>query len=382
MSVPSKVLALTLCLVACLGRAQLSAEDQLEFKSEIGLGVENLLGGIRALGIPLVWDPKSRAIQGKEVAGPIEFRGTREEILAALRSLLTFYDLVMVPAGEGDAAMLLVLDARQAAAIVRLKPLFIELDESSAEAYAGKDGLFVSALIRFTNPRSMLDVRSAFARIVTGQNIGSVTEISNDSLVVTDFAPNVVQIWRLARYMDRIPESTAEREPIFRAVRLKAAVAGEVAELVASQLGPEGRSKPGPQGTAPGRAQPPQPPQPRGEPSLRVDADARTNQVLLTGPASLVEEAQRLIATLDIELAQPDAAIQVVRLAHVTAAGAAQALTSLIARATGAFGGGPRPVVEPHHETNALLVYASPQALAALRRVIAEMDVPRAESGK
>ena len=49
--------------------------------------VENLIRAVgEALDVPLIWDPKSRALQNKEVMGKVVLSGTQEQILDGLRS--------------------------------------------------------------------------------------------------------------------------------------------------------------------------------------------------------------------------------------------------------------------------------------------------------
>ena len=57
--------------------------------------------------------------------------------------------------------------------------------------------------------QDLRNARNALTRIVTGQNIGNVTEVpSAKTFVVTDFAPNVVAIYRLLKQMD-VPSASA-----------------------------------------------------------------------------------------------------------------------------------------------------------------------------
>ena len=333
-----------------------------------------------ALNLPLVWNPKSRALQGKEVIGEVKLQGTRTEILDGLRSLLTYYELVLIPTGAGANRKILVMDARQTAAIVKLKPTYIELNDDNLGEFEDKDGLFVTTTIRVNHMDNLRDARNALNRIVTGQNIGNVTEVpAARAFVVTDFAPNVVAIYLLLREMDvpfagATPEA-AEREVIFQAVRLKHAVAREVASTLTQMFGGPTHKKQAPVRT-PQQAMSQVPP----TPGLRIQPDARLNQVLITGMRQDVERVLEVLKAMDQPKTVATVELQFIRLQHVEAIGAAAALNQLIRRYPEAWqaqpGMGSLPVVEAHPETNGLLVQAPGDAATRLRRLVTEMDQP------
>jgi len=205
-----------------------------------------------------------------------------------------------------------------------------------------------------------------------------VTEVpSARAFVVTDFAPNVVAIYRLLRGMDvpfeeRGPEA-AGNEEAFEAMRLKHAKAKEVADLLVAQF----------MANAPAGASAPRAPQQQAvevppRPMLRIHPDERLNQVLVTGMRRDVERVRAVLATIDQPATPMVTQVQVIRLEHIDAVGAANALNQLIRRYPDPWIAGPGtnylPALEPHPETNSLLLNATDAAAAVLRRVITEMD--------
>jgi type II secretory pathway component GspD/PulD (secretin) len=336
----------------------------------------------RRLDVPLVWDPKSRGLQHKEMTPDLTFKGTKQEILASIRGLLTAFELVLVPIGEAPNRKFFVADARQTQSLLRLKPEYIELNAENVGHYAGQDGLFVTTTIEVENMENLRDARNALNRLVTGQ-IGSVTEVPDaQAFVVTDFAPSVASIYRLLKQMDvpvaaRGPDTT-NREVVFEAVAIKHAEAEEVARLLRKHFDLD----------APRKARPPMAPN-QGpqtvppEPPLRIDADMRLNQVLVTGMRKDVARVGAVVAALDKPRPTAPLTIEVLELQNIDARQAAATLKTLISRSPSAWlseeGVLDLPVVEAHAERNAILLQAGQAAAETLRRVIREMDAAKPE---
>ena len=77
------------------------------------------------------------------------------------------------------------------------------------------------------------NARNALTRIVTGQNIGNVTEVPDArAFVITDFAPNAVSIYKLLKEMDVKPEG---REVTSEYVQLVHATADEIEPILTDQ---------------------------------------------------------------------------------------------------------------------------------------------------
>ena len=177
---PVAVAALLLALVAgTLVRAEEEEEEErMALNFEGPIEIETMIKEVgKAIDLPLIWDPKSRALQNKQATGDVSLVGTKGEILEGLRSLLTFYELVLVPVGADRNEKYLILDARQTAAIVKLKPTYVELTTTTWPTSRTLDGVFLTTTIKVEHMENLRDARNALNRIVTGQNIGNVTEV-------------------------------------------------------------------------------------------------------------------------------------------------------------------------------------------------------------
>ena len=295
------LLTLTALLLTLVPSTTLRAEEEerVALNFEGPMPVEQLIQEVgKALDLPLIWDPKSRALQGKEVMGDVRLAGTKEEILRGLGSLLTYYELVIIPVGTDRNLKYLVLDARQTASIVKLKPVYVELNDDNLQKYEKLDGVFLTTTIKVEHMETLRDARNALNRIVTGQNIGNVTEVpAARAFVVTDFAPNVVAIYRLLREMDVSAEGrgaeAATSEEVFQAVRLKYASAETAAATLTAHFATNMRGGPRmPQSQSQRQQQPSQLP-PR--PVLRIQPDPRLNQLLISGMRKDVDRVLEVV---------------------------------------------------------------------------------------
>ena len=344
----------------------------VEIAAQDGQDLEVFLREVsRAADIPLVWNVNDKAIQGKKIMAAVAFKAPRSRVLSLARAILSFYDLVVIPVGPREKQVLLVMDARQTAAIVKLKPLPVELTDENLASYEYEDGLFITTMLKAPHLTSLREARNAFSRIVTGQNIGNVQEVSDSTMIVTDFAPNVVAIYRLLKMMDAAAADTGVG--VFKAVALKNAAAQDVARLLAAQFASAAQVLVGPQ---PGGV-PPVPPGPR------IQADARTNQVLVSGTAQDVRRVEEAIRTLDVPLQGAPTSAFLIPLRHIDAPEAAMALQALISASPSLWRGpapaADRPSVVAHEETNALLVCADSEVVSAIREFVQAMDVEKAK---
>ena len=215
-----------------------------------------------------------------------------------------------------------------------------------------------------------------------------------NSLVVVDAAANVERITALLRDLDGPSAGTLET------VALRYASAPDLAESLRDGMGADADGK------------------------LTVVADARTNTLVLGGPAALVRRARALVERLDQTPAQGSSDIHVIPLRHADAEALVRVLSQLLGLPTGpppaprprgsslaragassrldsGYDGGmgqsaPPPAATPvaaaagtaealeapvrltaDPATNTLVVSATPQDWETLRAVVATLDVPR-----
>jgi hypothetical protein len=267
--------------------------------ASVEIEVEALVEAVaRSTGLVFGWSPDQKQIRQQRIKLTHGSQATGNLDLAGLRRLLVLYELVVIPQGPPKERVHWVVDMRQQGVLLKLVPEPIVLDESTFGRYEHAAGVFVTAQIRTSGASNLRDLRTAVMRLVTQQNIGSVTELpDSDSLVVTDFAPNVCAIYRFVTSADAAARAAPSRTA--RLVTLAHADAGETARVLNAGLvaAPAGPPTPNPQaGAAPTTS---------GSSSLRIVADHRTNQLLIAGTTSEIEHVLELVQGLDVPGAPP-----------------------------------------------------------------------------
>jgi hypothetical protein len=247
--------------------------------------------------IPILWSDQDKAVNGKKLMGAQRIRVPKAQTFDAVRDLIASEEIVLVPIGSGDHPIYIAMDARmlQNQFLLKVRPEHVVMDDAMAARLEGRTGLFVETTIRVPGLDNLRDVRTALSRLVTGQNVGNVQEIpSAQALVITDFAPNVVSIYRLLKAMPARPEPKVEFFPLANAR------AGDVEAMIADLLLPRTGSAPAPAPATPadaaaaaaaaaGRLDP-----------LRVVSDPATNQVIVAGTPAQIELVRQIITRVDV----------------------------------------------------------------------------------
>ena len=368
--------SLFLCLTAALVLAPSIAEaegDRTTLNVMSDTEIVTLLETVRqTTGYSIVWNPQDKNIRGKKITGGTKFVGTPEQIFSQFRALLTFYELVVIPLGSKDSPTWAIMDARQTSSILRLKPTNVSLNERNLAEYENKDGFFITTTIQVEHMNDLRNARNALTRIVTGMNIGNVTEVPDaKAFVVTDFAPNVVAIFRLLKRMDRPSASSSTTAGTTVAIELKHAAAMEAASTLtglfaAASPMPQQRGR---STTSFGAPRAP-----------RIVADKRTNRLLVTGTEDAIAKVREAVTLLDVKVESAQTEVAYVVLEHANAGETAAALQALVASSptlwrTGATGVMPSIVAD--NQSKGLLISGSASAIRAIQTLIGQMDKVR-----
>ncbi len=356
----------------------------------------------KSLDTPLVWDPTERNIKGKAIKGGIRLTSKRKHLFGIVRALLTFYELAMIPVGPGEYQVQLIIDTKQQGRILRLKPEYVNVTDENVGSLANEDGRFITTTIKVENMSELQNARNAFSRI-SSQNLGQVTEVPQaKAFVVTDFAPNVVAIYRLLKEMDVQPEGKEIRAE-YRA--LQHATADEIEPILQDLF--TGNTRPGASNTRPNR---PRSPNNRGstfvdeDPEPQIIGDARTNQIIIWATNDDIQSILEVIDRLDQETFLPQDKVHVIKLKNLEAVETADVLTQLIeaasifgtdqavsgrsgnqgrANATGRVGDvndprlQPKPAVVADEKSNSLIVAGTNKQFEEIKRVVSQIDVQK-----
>lgn len=180
---------------------------------------------------------------------------------------------------------------------------------------------------------------------------------TSNSLVISDRSGNIDRIEQIIRRIDQAGDSTVEVIP------LSHASAAEVARTL-NVLGQEGAAA-----------------QAAGSLATRIIADARTNSILLTGDRAQRLRLRTLISHLDTPL-ETGETTQVVYLRYANAnelVGILEQTAATLTAQNPSAESVRAAAIQPHAETNALIVTADPAVFRALAAVIRQLDIPRAQ---
>jgi len=176
---------------------------------------------------------------------------------------------------------------------------------------------------------------------------------ASNSLILSDNASNIQRMLAIINRVDKNTEQEIEVIP------LQYALGSEIVRLL-DKLWPQNS-----EGAA-GR--------------ISVGVDERSNSILISGNSANRLEMRTLISHLDTPL-QSGGSTQVVYLRYANAENVARILTGLdqAPDAAAAAGGGEKSQIQADPESNALVITAPAARLKALRTVIQQLDVPRAQ---
>ena len=384
-----------------------NADETLELALPEKLDVISLLDLVgKYLNLNYVYDPK--LVQGKEVylkvQGPIKVR----ELYPLAESVLKFTGLVMTR--KGNLVTIVPLDNA-----MEIDPTLIET--GSGQVQAGDvvvTRVFQLNYIDTANARALLE----------GMKVGAITEIAaRGTLIVTGYA---YRMNRVEQLLDVIDKPGTPKQFKFRQLKYTMAntLAPKIKALV-EQLGDMSiaisatpkAATPQPVRRPPVRQPTPAQPTPAAaatgssKPSIYLDADERTNRILMIGQEEELTVVENLIDALDI--AQQDLrSLRVYEMQHVDAEevrkkleelgiiGASKATTTTSGRITArtaapaaagqpAASPTPAPMTAPGSEgelpseelqvvvieaTNSLMVNASPEQHALIATIISYVD--------
>lgn len=272
--------------------------------------------------IPILWSDTDKAVSRK-IQGSTRLRAPGgEKLFDMVRGLLTFQEVVLVPIGPDGYRVYVAMDARtlQNQFILKNKPVYMEIDDKVAAEIEGQDGLFVATTLKVKNIDNLRDARTALSRVVTGQQVGNVQEVpAARAFVVTDFAPNVVAIYRLLKQMDVQPEGKQLKQAY---IQLNFALAEDIEPILTDLF------------TGKQRVTQQQPGQPGGgdvvDPEARIVAEPRTNQIIVYAIEEDIVEIRALVTELDKPLIFVKQIVHVIQLKNLDAEETAQVLQTLI----------------------------------------------------
>ena len=234
--------------------------------------------------------------------------------------------------------------------------LILPVAEAKTKAHVQASGAsdeFVTQVIELHNANAS-EVAAAVRPLVAVDAYMAPSTTSN-ALIVSDSANNVQRVRQVVEELD----NAGGRQ--FNILQLKHAWAGDVAKTLTDSLTDSNGA----------------------QTSAKAIGDARSNRLILVGPAPIRQQMQRLAQSLDVPNNAGENA-RVRRLNHSDAKKLEELLSGIGKRLeSGGRGDGQKqdnPVLVSADESqNALVLMASPAQLATFETIIDELDQPRAQ---
>jgi type II secretory pathway component GspD/PulD (secretin) len=335
--------------------------DRIKVEIEKEMPVEGFLELIsQATAHPVLFDPNGQRIRDQKMGARIAMEIPKAKLFDTFRSILTFYEITLVPVGPKGYETYFAIDSRSTNNFIKNKAIFVESDE--VQGYADKDGLYISSFIPVEHIENVTTLRTALSTMVSPAGIGRVHEIPGVGILLMDFAPTVAAMQRIIRKMD-VPSDQAQ---VLESIELIYANASEVADSV-QELFLEIPATPEPSRARRAIRLP--------DPAPRIVPFRSRNALLVRSTLRQLETIRGLVAKLDQQDNQRGAS-EIVRLSHVQATDLADVLTvTLMGPATADW---PLRIV-PESHTNSLLLNGDRNAIAAVKEMIKLIDVPAAK---
>ncbi len=335
-----RTIVLAACLALSLGAVPLPAQDFTVNLKETD--IQELIKFVsEATGTTIVVDPavkgKVKVVSSKPVS--------RDELYDLFLSILEVHGYTAVRSG-GVVRVIQSKDARSSPVSVR--------DDTTGKA----SDEYVTQVIRLENISAAKLI--PVLRPLVPQQAHMAAYAPSNAIIISDVAANINRITEIIERMDK---SAVEQTDI---VRLRYAVAVDVVRML-DQLSKSEAKQSG------------------GEAEVLLVADERTNSVLVNGDELQRARMRRLIQHLDTPLEQ-SGNVKVIYLEYANAKEIAEVLTRVMKNISELEGGeGAKPqrkgtsTIEADEGTNALIITADADEMAALESVIQRLDIRRAQ---
>ena len=263
-----------------------------------------------------------------------------DEIYAVFQSVLRVHGYAAVPAGD----------------VIKIVPDAVAAQDGGigpVAAGGGPDALVTRMIeVHHVSAQEL----AQWLRPLLPQQGHIAAHADSNTLLVTDRAANVDRLERIVQRIDRGADAEIE------VIALQHANATEIARTL-------GSLEQGGTPTSPGAG------------AVKLVADTRTNSVLLSGDRAQRLRLRTLIAHLDTPLAGSDST-EVLFLRYAKAEDLVPILEGVAQTLTGdaPVEGAAKPAtIQPHGETNALVITAAPAIIRQLEGIVRQLDIRRAQ---
>ena len=314
------------------------------------------------------------SLKGKKIFIVSPTPVTKSELYKILLSVIEYNGFILETTGSGTSELIKIKRNIQGP-WTQTRTLY---SEQELEKIKGEDEFITMVIrLRYISSREVQTTLRAL-RIVNPQG-GNLAGIEgSNSILITDYAPNVKRIHEVIKLMD---VEGPQKE--FKLLRLQNAVADDVVEQLREFL------KPGQRNAAGGGF--------GGGPDLeeiKIMSDKRLNAVIIQSYAARMKQITDLVEELDSRLKDEQSNIHYIRLKHADAGKLQETIEKLIEGGSITKRGGTSPAtttatpvpsansvtpvaIQAELQTNSLIVRADEREWKEIERIIREVDVRR-----
>lgn len=311
---------------------------------------------------------ENSSVQGRKITIISTRKVTSEELYKIFLSVIEYNGFILETTGSGPTE-LIKIKRNIVGPWTSTRTIYTEEELNRVQ---GEDQ-FITMVIKL-NYISAREVQTTLRalRITNpqGGNFGGIE--GSNTLLITDFAPNVKRIYDVIKLMDQQgPEQN------FKIIKLKNAMADDVAEKLENFVNKARQASSA--GSGPEMDQ------------IKVVPDRRLNAVIVYAYQEKMKQIETLIAELDQNLDSEPSQIHYMRLKHADAVKLQETLSKVIEggglnkKALGETGkasgsAGSREIVttiQAEPQTNSLIIQASPSDWKEIENIIKQVDVRR-----
>ena len=216
-------------LIATLAGAQDQAPELVTLKFAKGQPVTEILDAMAVqTGRKLVYDPNDQRLRNQTAGMDFSHTIPKARLFDLCTAVLSFFELTVAPVGPKGYEVYVVAGSRSTNMLLKNRAEFV--DHQRINEYADRHGKMITTVLPIRNMDNLAQLRTAFSVLVTPAGIGRVMEVRDaKALIVTDFAPNVAVMARIAAQIDTERD---DQRVLMRSIELKFAKADEMAATI------------------------------------------------------------------------------------------------------------------------------------------------------
>jgi len=316
----------------------------LNFAEEQGRGmklIEFVKRCQEVTGLNLIVPKESQGVMAQEelqMLGPK--RVPKEDFYSFFQIIMFIHDFACVEVGPPGLSVIVIQNLNQQRQPGNIKQRAVYVAPEDLDRYADQPATLITTVINLPNVEVRALSNSLRALLTDNNTQNMLPAGSSNSIVLTGFGSNIVQLASLLKLIDAASAVETARAPVFDRVPLEFASAQDVANIITELLQAKQQAQMRlnqPRAVEGGMVDPA-----RAQIESKIIVDARTNSLIVMALPEELPDLKDLIARIDTEVIEPERNYHVYALENVGSEELAETLTTFLseARAVTASSGG------------------------------------------